>query len=149
MWGIVVGMVLLARADVAVQEPHGGVRFLPASEVRAAFEKGGLILEDPEYKILAGRRDEPGEAEVHARDTDIVYVLTGTATIVTGGTVVDGKTTGAGEIRAPRIDGGDARPLTKDDMLVIPRGTPHQFTQVSQPFLYYVIKVTAPENAGE
>ncbi|MPZ16604.1 MAG: hypothetical protein GEV06_01630 [Luteitalea sp.] len=148
VWGTVVGIVLLARADVTLQEPSAGVRFLPGREVTAAFEKGGTILEDAAYKVLAGHRDEPGEAEVHERDTDIFYVLSGTATIVTGGAVVDGKTTEAGEIRGPSIDGGDTRPLAKDDMLVVPHGTPHQFTEVSTPFLYYIIKVTAPEKAG-
>jgi mannose-6-phosphate isomerase-like protein (cupin superfamily) len=149
MWGIVVSVVLLARADVVVQEANAGVQFVPASKVRAALEQGGSLLDDPAYKVLVSRRDKPGEAEVHERDTDIFYVLTGTATIVTGGTVVNGKTTEAGEIRGPSIEGGDARPLADDDMLVIPRGTPHQFTKVSAPFVYYVIKVTAPETAAE
>jgi hypothetical protein len=39
--------------------------------------------------------------------------------------------------------------LTKDDMLVIARGTPHRFAKVSAPFLYYIIKVTGPEQARE
>ncbi|MPY90375.1 MAG: hypothetical protein GEU99_20940 [Luteitalea sp.] len=146
--GLVLGLVVLARADVTVQEA-AGVKFLPASEVKAAFAKGGPILEEAAYKVHAGRRDAPGEAEVHERDTDIFYVVAGTATIVTGGSVVDGKTTEPGEIRGPRIDGGDLRPLTKDDMLVVPSGTPHQFTEVTAPFLYYVVKVTAPEETGQ
>ena len=47
-------------------------------------------------------------AEVHARDTDIIYVLEGSATIVTGGQVVDGKTTATDEIRG-RVDHGRHR----------------------------------------
>ena len=39
-------------------------------------------------------------AEVHTRDTDIIYVLDGPATLVTGGTIVDGKDDRAG--RDPR-----------------------------------------------
>ena len=32
------------------------------------------------HKIHASRRDAPGQAEVHLRDTDILYILEGTAT---------------------------------------------------------------------
>ena len=28
------------------------------------------------------------------------------------------------------------------DVIVVPRGTAHQFTEVQAPFLYYVVKVT-------
>ena len=57
--------------------------------------------------------------EVHANDTDIFYVTEGDATVVTGGTPVDAKTTGAGEVRAEKITGGVTRRLTKGDVVVI------------------------------
>jgi mannose-6-phosphate isomerase-like protein (cupin superfamily) len=68
--------------------------------------------------------------------------LDGSATFVTGGTAVDPKTTAPGEIRAKSITGGTERHLAKGDIIVIPHGIPHQFTQVSGPFLYFVVKVT-------
>ncbi|MGH9961500.1 MAG: hypothetical protein ACREBC_30965 [Pyrinomonadaceae bacterium] len=36
------------------------------------------------YKIHASHRDASGVAEIHERDTDIMYVLEGTATLVIG-----------------------------------------------------------------
>jgi hypothetical protein len=51
------------------------------------------LLETAGYKIHASRREGPGMAEVHVRDTDIVYVLEGTATVVTGGDVMEGRET--------------------------------------------------------
>lgn len=83
-------------------------------------------------------------AEVHTRDTDIVYVLSGTATLVTGGTVVGGHETAMDEVRGAAIDGGDTRRLAKGDVVVVPNGVPHWFKEVASPFLYYVVKVTAP-----
>ena len=92
----------------------------------------------------ASRREAPGLAEVHMRDTDIIYVLEGSATILTGGQVVDGKTTSADEIRGRSITGGTEQRLAKGDVFIVPNGVPHSFTQVQAPFLYYVVKTTSP-----
>jgi glc operon protein GlcG len=78
---------------------------------------------------------------VHETETDIIYVLDGRASIVTGGTVVEGKSAGPGEVRGPSIKDGDERDLRKGDVLVVPRGTPHWFKEVTAPFVYYVVKV--------
>jgi glc operon protein GlcG len=60
------------------------VSYLETARVMDAFERGAPLLETPEYKIHASRREAPGQAEIHRRDTDILYVLRGTATFVTG-----------------------------------------------------------------
>jgi mannose-6-phosphate isomerase-like protein (cupin superfamily) len=116
---------------------------LPAAEVTAAFATGRPLLETAGYKIHASRREAAGLAEVHVKDVDILYVLEGTATIVTGGSVVDASTVADGEIRGGSIRGGHLQHLAKGDVLVVPNGVPHQFTHVTAPFLYYVVKSTA------
>jgi mannose-6-phosphate isomerase-like protein (cupin superfamily) len=132
-------------SGLGTRTPAGGpVNYLPADKVNAAFAKGLPIVETGTYKVIGGRRDRDGQAEVHARDTDIMYVLEGTATLVTGGQVVGGKSTAADEIRGDAITGGDARPLAKGDVIIIPNGIPHLFKDVKAPFLYYVVKVTSP-----
>ena len=50
---------------------------------------------------------------------------------------------GPGELRAPAVEGGVAHELREGDVLAIPNGVPHQFTKVSDPFLYFVVKVEA------
>jgi mannose-6-phosphate isomerase-like protein (cupin superfamily) len=92
------------------------------------------------YKVNASRRDGPGEAEVHLGETDIFYVLDGSATFITGGTLVDGRSTGAGELRGSGIEGGTERTLRKGDVVVIPSGVPHWFKRVDAPVAYYVVK---------
>ena len=79
-------------------------------------------------------------AEVHEKDTDILYVLEGSATLVTGGKVVDAKTSAPDEVRGARIDGGESRQLAPGDVVVVPAGTPHWFQAVPGPFDYYVVK---------
>jgi len=119
-----------------------GVEYLKGDKVTDAFKKGSPLIENGQYKIHASHRDGAGMAEVHTRDTDIIYVLEGTATVVTGGAVVDGKTIATDEIRGVSIDKGDTRRLGKGDVMVVPNGTPHWFKEVSSPFNYYVVKVT-------
>jgi glc operon protein GlcG len=126
--------------------PNGEVVHLKSDQVRSAFVKGMPLLETSGYKIHASRRDAAGQAEVHTRDTDIIYVLDGTVTFVTGGTVIDPKETGPDEIRGARIEGGRAQALNKGDVMVVPAGVPHWFRQVDETFLYYVVKAT---NAGD
>ena len=117
--------------------------YIPAAAVTAAFEKGQPLLETPDYKIHASRRDTPGMAEVHVRDTDIIYVLDGTATLITGGDVIDGKTTERNEVRGQSIRGGETQHLVKGDVFVVPNGVPHWFKDVQAPFRYYVVKAAS------
>jgi mannose-6-phosphate isomerase-like protein (cupin superfamily) len=121
------------------------VQFLPSAKVQGAFAKGGTLIETDTYKVLASRRDADGQAEIHARDTDIFYFLEGTATLVTGGKLVNGKQTAPDEERGESVDGGKEQPVAKGDVVTIPRGVPHVFKSVKGPFLYYTVKVTAPK----
>jgi glc operon protein GlcG len=135
-------------ASMSTSMSHEAVSYIDATKASAAFAKGQPLIETAAYKVHASRREGPGMAEVHTRDTDVIHVLDGSALIVTGGTVVDGKTIAPDEIRGTRIDGGNVQPLAKGDVLIVPNGVPHWFKQVKAPFLYYVVKVTAPTTGG-
>ncbi|MGH7454160.1 MAG: heme-binding protein [bacterium] len=116
------------------------VTFFDSKSVATAFIKGQPLLETGEYKIHASHRDGPGKAEVHDYETDIIYVLEGAATFVTGGKVVDGQMTAPGEIRGAGIEGGETRKLVKGDVIIVPQGVPHWFKDLKSPFNYYVVK---------
>jgi glc operon protein GlcG len=139
-----IGIVLFASAlplGIA-QAQDGRVTYLRSEQVEAAFAKGAPLVEVEDYKIHASRRaSEPGLAEIHTRDTDIIYVLQGSATLVTGGTAVAARNTGPEELRGSGIEGGESRQLRPGDIVVVPNGTPHWFKQVDGPLLYYVVKV--------
>ncbi len=93
------------------------------------------------YTVMMASRDRPGEVEIHNLDTDVFYMLNGTATLVTGGTAVEAKTTAPDEIRGKSIEGGDSRRLSKGDVIIIPHGVPHWFKDVEGPLHYFVVKV--------
>jgi glc operon protein GlcG len=108
------------------------------------LEKPGTIVTAPNLQILMAHRDAPGMVEIHDKETDTIYVLGGSATFVTGGTMVGGSVTAAGQQRGTDIQGGDAHPLVKGDVIVVPAGVPHWFKEVRGSIDYYVVKVIAP-----
>jgi uncharacterized protein GlcG (DUF336 family)/uncharacterized RmlC-like cupin family protein len=135
--------VIGARALGMGDMPRNGAAFFPREVVDAKFATGGLLLDNSRYKIDAGRRNGPGEAEFHADVVDVMHVVEGTATVVTGGELRDAREVAPGELRAQAVDGGTPHRLGAGDVLAIPNGVPHQFTDVSDPFLYFVVKVEA------
>lgn len=119
-------------------------RVIPQKDILAALAAGGSFVETPEYRVGLARREGPGEAEVHDVDTDIFYVFDGSATLWTGGEMVEPRTVGKNETRARRTVGGDSQTVAKGDIVVIPRTVPHWFSQVLEaPFIYLVVKSTA------
>lgn len=137
------GVLSAPTKPADTQTSKAPVLFFDASQVSTSFSKGAVLLDgnDRNYMVHTSRREKPGTAEVHALDTDIIYVVEGTATLVTGGTAVEAKEIARDEIRGSRIEGGEVRQLSKGDVIVVPNNTPHWFKEVSGTFLYYTVKV--------
>jgi glc operon protein GlcG len=138
-------LAVLGAAAVAAPSngSANGASYFPRAAVERQFETGGLLLDASRYKLDAGRREAPGEVEYHEHTTDLMHVLRGTATVVTGGEMVEPREVAPGELRAGAAEGGTPHPLAEGDVLAIPSGVPHQFVEVSDPFLYFVVKVEA------
>jgi len=125
------------------------VTYFDSKTVAAAFAKGAVLFDDStnmmhggtNYMVHASHRDGPGVAEIHELDADIMYVLEGSATLVTGGTAVDAKPVAPNEIRGTSIRDGETRHLSKGDVVVIPKLAPHWFKEIKGPFNYFVVKV--------
>lgn len=135
---------LAALGVAAIAAPAAEAVLYRRAEVEARFATGGLLLDAGAWKLDAGRRTGPGEVELHARTVDLMHVVQGTATVVSGGELVDPREVAPGEVRAPETRGGVAHELDEGDVLAIPAGVPHRFVRASDPFLYLVVKVDAP-----
>src|SRR5262249_36009344 len=122
-------LMVVGTAASTSGEQASPVHHYSAAEVAAAFDRGAVLFDGAggNYMIHASRREKPGMAEVHAKDADIIYVVDGTATFVTGGHVVGSRETAPDEIRGASIVEGETRHLARGDVIVVPRGTPHQF----------------------
>ena len=66
------------------------------------------LKEYPQHFAMLSFRSRSGEVEVHERFADLFVVLSGAATLVTGGTVTGARIVAPGETRGDSIEGGTA-----------------------------------------
>lgn len=91
--------------------------------------------------VFHDNRRENDPIEVHDTSDDIYYVLEGTATLLLGGSLVAPNEISPGEWRAKSSTGGQKYEIRKGDLIVVPRGTPHQRTVTGKGFSMILIKV--------
>ena len=113
-------------------------------KVATALQKGGPLVNAPDLLVSGSHRDKAGQVEVHDKETDVIYMVEGEATFVTGGTGVDMKSNRPGQWLGSDIKGGETHHLTKGDVIVVPAGVPHWFKEVPNSVSYYVVKVLKP-----
>jgi len=129
-------------ASDALTSSKPAVSYFPKERVDASFSEGSMLFEGlGDVTVHTSRRDAPGTVELHQRDADITYVVKGSATVVTGGTLQDGRQVADGELRGTQLEGGEAQRLATGDVMIIPAGIPHWFKEVKAPLLYYTVKV--------
>ncbi len=95
---------------------------------------------------------------VHNFVTEVYHVLSGSGILVTGGTLVnpvvrEDNASVVVQINGPGvsgdgIDGGVSRRIDAGDVVIIPAGTPHRWTEVFSPVTYTVVRVD-PEQRVE
>ena len=117
------------------------VTYVPHDKVNASLAKSATIVTEPDLLVEGSHRDKAGIVELHDKETDVFHILDGSATFITGGTMVGGKVTAPGQTRGTDLKGGQVHHLTKGDVIVIPAGTPHWFKEVPTTVSYYVVKV--------
>ena len=135
MTPVLMSAFLMSAADV---------NYVGHEKVASALAKSGPLVQDPAFLVSGSHRDKAGQVEVHDKETDVIYVVDGEATFVTGGTMVGGKVTRPGQSIGSDIKGGHTHHLTKGDVITVPAGTPHWFKEVPRSVSYYVVKVLKP-----
>jgi quercetin dioxygenase-like cupin family protein len=120
------------------------VTYVGHDKVGAAISKGGPLVTQPDLTVTGSHRDKAGQVEVHEKETDVIYIIEGDATFVTGGTVVGQRQTRPGQFVGTEVQGGETHKLTKGDVIVVPAGIPHWFKEVPKSVNYYVVKVLKP-----
>jgi len=96
----------------------------------------------PHHYTMLAFRQHSGGGELHQNFADIFYILDGHASVLTGGSLVDEKAAGPGEIRGKAVEGGLRQELKAGDVVHIPAGTPHQMLVAEdESVTYFVVKV--------
>lgn len=109
--------------------------------IKSADVHGGKAL----VAMLHRDRAETG-ALIHERATETYYILHGSGTIVTGGSLggtpkpTDLTRLGAGPSLQGQRVGGESRAVGPGDVIIIPAGTPHGFSALDSPISYLVFR---------
>ena len=81
-------------------------------------------------------------ASIHKHEMELIEVLAGSCTFITGGTLVDAKDSGA-TINGTAIQGGTAQKLAKGDRIMVPAGVAHWYSDVQGEFVGATLHVPA------
>jgi mannose-6-phosphate isomerase-like protein (cupin superfamily) len=90
-----------------------------------------------EYRVKA----VDGTAAVHETEAEVFYVVEGSATLTTGGTLRNEKRSNATNLSGVAIDGGTSRRIAKGDFFLVPENTPHQFTDAADALILMSLHV--------
>jgi quercetin dioxygenase-like cupin family protein len=150
-------LMLLAAVAVAQQPASTTVKtFTSASDVAAMLAKAKAeskpgtpvpaqtLLQMAPYNAVLGYLTAPGGAGVHETEAELFYVVEGSATLVTGGKLVNEKRTNAENLTGTAIEGGSARTISKGDFIMLPEKTPHWFSAVNGSFAFMALHVPRP-----
>lgn len=138
-------LTIVYWAGTSAQQPAPQVTYLDAEKFAALAAKGGALANGPDFTASLAKRNKPGQVEIHTKETDIFFIVDGSATFVTGGTMVGGKETRPNQMLGTDIQGGETHQLKKGDFISIPAGIPHWFKDVpASGITYYMVKVVKP-----
>lgn len=112
----------------------------PENKTSELIDSGGMQLR---VAVQHEKNRSGAAAELHDASDDVYYVLDGSATLVLGGKLEAPKETDPGEWRSPRIIDGKTFEIKKGDLIVVPRGTPHQRSTANKDFTMILIKIYA------
>jgi len=131
-------------AQILEQERQTGVTDTPIRTVDAGGHYVGIGL-------VHRAKGAGGAAARHDHVAEVYQVLEGSGTLVTGGTILNaaprevnvarGLPIGGPGIGGTAIEGGVSRRIGKGDMVIIPAGTPHWFSEIQEEIAYTIVRV--------
>jgi mannose-6-phosphate isomerase-like protein (cupin superfamily) len=150
---VLAGVVVLAIAAAQEKSSTGVVTVFDHTKLDASFTKalagGGSSLlwshtsSKGTYNVDAHSRDSvksvcKPEGCSHKDYTAVVYVVSGAATMVVGGTA---KNTAPDKFGGQYIQGGESHRISKGDVFIMPPDTFHWYKDVEAPFRYLEVPV--------
>lgn len=92
------------------------------------------------YRVNVVKRTAPQGAIAHDVGTEVHYIIDGTATLVTGGTIVRPSGSGATTSGAATIRDGQTRTVHAGDVVLVPVRTPHWYSHIASPLTYLEVR---------
>jgi len=158
---VLAAVVVLTWATAsAAQAPPPPALDLSAAEVKAFIDRLPTdrvsdlpirVTDVGGYKVgiygVFRPKTQPGDSNVNETTvTEIYYMLEGTGTLVTGGTLVNPRSagvspnTGKPNMRGTAISGGTSRRVGPGDIIVIPGRLPHWFSSLDSDIRYVIYR---------
>ena len=132
-------LALIAAAPAHAQTPPDPTGVATSAEVKTLIARMAhdikptedmlyrpLLTQAPPYTVAVEYWVRPKQAAAHLTEAELVYVLEGSGTLVSGGTMPDAHHW-YGETNGGTISGGNTRPLKPGDVVLVPEGVPHWF----------------------
>jgi mannose-6-phosphate isomerase-like protein (cupin superfamily) len=151
-------LLVLSTAALVAQQPAPVAMktFASQADVAALIAKakserkeGQPLLSQPilrlaPYNANLEYRASVGAASLHEKEAEMFYVIQGSATLVTGGKLVNESRTNAENLTGTAIEGGESRPLTQGAFVIVPEGTPHWFSPINETLILMSLHVPRP-----
>ena len=99
------------------------------------------------YRASLEYRASIGTAAIHEKEAELFYVIDGSATLVTGGKIVNEKRTNAENLSGTGIEGGKSQAVAKGDFFFVPEGTAHWFSEIQGALVLMTLHL--PRGAGK
>ena len=121
-----------------------GVTDTPIRTIDAGGHHVGVAIvhRGPAASVVAGT--------IHTEVTEVYTVLEGAATLVTGGRLIDPQpredTALRRRVSGPGwtgngMEGAVSRQIAEGDIIIIPAGTPHYFSEIPESITYTIVRI--------
>lgn len=140
----IIGMAIVGSTGLQAQGPGAPKLFASAGDVKALIAKAkaerkpdqanfsqpivSLAPYNANLEYRVGGLNAP--ASTHDKDAELFYVVEGSGTVITGGSLQNERRSNADNSTGTAIDGGNARKIAAGDWVLVPEKTPHWFTQI-------------------
>ncbi len=145
------GAAPAVQAPAPAPAPGSAGIFKANSDLRtvleAAMAKSNDMATSPialtdQYRVNIVHRPKPNGAIAHPGNTELHYIIEGSGTVVTGGKIV--RKPGA-PASAATIEGGESHKVTKGDVIIVPAGSAHMYSEVNGQITYLEVRFVAPK----
>ena len=100
------------------------------------------IASTDQYRVNIVHRPKANGAIAHPGNTELHYIIEGSGTVVTGGKIIRKPGAPAG---SATIEGGETHKVTKGDVVIVPAGSAHMYSEVNGEITYLEVRFVAPK----
>lgn len=130
--------IAIGRAQTRPEPPLPGyLQYTPADldaiqrslvpKMNAIKQSAEQLADFGNHTAWVAHREADGLMEIHERWADLMFVHSGEATLLLGGSIPDARTDAPGEVRGSTSVGGVKRVIKAGEVVLVPAGMPHQF----------------------